>query len=191
MAADLIEDPVLKQRYRFTRETKEDGSEILRVEFWTDPGGGVTPHVHPNAEERFTVMEGRPSFLSGRKWSDAGPGETVVVPAGTRHAYRNRSDETVHVVCEVSPPDLLAEFLTEAAEMNQAGMLTSNAFPKSPRAALQVAVMAEHYREMVVFGFPPAPPPPVQRLLFPPLARFAKKRGYRSGQQKSPVNGVV
>jgi quercetin dioxygenase-like cupin family protein len=55
-------------------------------------------------EERFEVLAGRPSLLTGRRWSTASPGETVVVPAGTRHAYRNRGDETVHMVCHVRPP---------------------------------------------------------------------------------------
>jgi hypothetical protein len=31
---------------------------------------------------------------------------------------------------------------------------------------------------MVVLGFPPLPPPLVQRLLFPFLARLGERRGY-------------
>ena len=81
---EIIEDPVLRQRFSFTRTTDADGNEVLHVETWVDPGGGVTPHIHPAMEERFEVLEGTCSFLSGRKWVSAGPGETVVVPAGTR-----------------------------------------------------------------------------------------------------------
>ena len=36
------------------------------------------------------MLEGTPSFLAGRKWRTASAGETVVAPAGVRHAYRNR-----------------------------------------------------------------------------------------------------
>src|SRR4051794_41161062 len=96
----LLEDPILKQRLGFRRSTDENGTEVLEVDTWVEPGGGVTPHVHPAMEERFTVHSGQCDFLAGRRWHTAGPGETVVVPAGTRHAYRNRGDEVAHVICE-------------------------------------------------------------------------------------------
>src|SRR4051794_11446252 len=93
----VIEDPVLRQRLSFTRTTDEHG-EVLHVETWVDPGGGVTPHIPPAMEERFEVLEGRVSFLAGKRWKEAGAGETVVVPAGVRHAYRNETDATAHMV---------------------------------------------------------------------------------------------
>jgi hypothetical protein len=40
---------------------------VLHVATWVDPGGGVTPHLHPAMEERFAMLEGRLSFLAGRK----------------------------------------------------------------------------------------------------------------------------
>src|SRR2546426_3516971 len=106
MEQQLVEDPALRQRLTF-RRTTEDGAEVLHVEMWVDPGGGVPPHIHPAMEERFEVLVGRPSFLAGRKWRTAGPGEMVVVPPGTRHAYRNRDDEVAHVLCHARPPSLL------------------------------------------------------------------------------------
>jgi Cupin domain len=84
------------------------------------------------------MLEGRLSFLAGRKWSSAGPGETVVVPAGVRHAYRNKSDEMAHMVCDVRPPSTLQEFLEDAAALGRAGKLTKRgAFPKGFDALLQ------------------------------------------------------
>jgi quercetin dioxygenase-like cupin family protein len=178
----VVEDPVLRQRFSFHRTTDEDGGEVLHVDTWVDPGGGVTPHVHPAMVERFNVLAGHPSFLAGRKWRTASPGEVVVVPAGIRHAYRNRGDEIAHIVCEARPPSSLQEFLEDAAALGRAGKLTRHAIPKSPSAVLQGVVMAHHYREMVVLGFPPLPPPFLQRLIFPALARFGERRGYKAGQ---------
>jgi quercetin dioxygenase-like cupin family protein len=181
----LIEDPVLRQRYRFEVIEDPDGGEVLLVHTWVDPGGGVTPHVHPQMEERFHVESGRPEFLAGRRWRSAGPGETVHVPPGTRHSYRNRTQEQVHMVCEARPPSTLRDFLTDAATLNRSGLLTRNAIPKSPRAVLQAVVLADHYFDMVELHFPPLPPPAIQRLVVPPLARFARRRGYTAG----PVGG--
>lgn len=182
MERDVVEDPALKQRFSFSRSRDEDGGEVLHVETWVDPGGGVPAHTHPSIEERFNVLAGRASFLAGRKWQDAGPGETVVVPAGVRHAYRNRGDEQVHFVCDVRPPSSLQAFLEDTAALGRAGKLVTRwAIPKGPGALLQGAVLAESYRDMVVLGCPPLPPPAIQRLLFPPLARLGERHGYRAG----------
>jgi quercetin dioxygenase-like cupin family protein len=142
----LIEDPVMKQRLGF--QESEDGASVL-VEMWVEPGGGVPPHVHPSMEERFEVISGQLSFLSGRKWQTAGPGETVVVPAGTRHAYRNDGDELAHGVCRASPPQSLQEFLEEAAAMARNGKLTRQGLPK-PGGLLQALRLALRHRKMVV-----------------------------------------
>jgi quercetin dioxygenase-like cupin family protein len=175
----IVEDPALRQRLRFERAVDEQG-EVLHVEVWVDKGGGVPPHVHPAMEERFEVLSGRPSFLAGRKWQTAGPGETVVVPPGTRHSYRNNADEVAHMVCHARPPSTLQPFLEDAAALGRAGKLTRNALPKSFSGLLQAAVMAHHYRDMVELGFPPMPPGPLQRLLIPPLARLGERRGYQA-----------
>jgi quercetin dioxygenase-like cupin family protein len=180
MAERIIEDPVLRQRYSFTRTSDEQG-EVLRIETWVDHGGGVTPHIHPGMEERFEVLGGNPSFLAGRKWSEASAGDVVVVPAGTRHAYRNDGDELAHIVCHARPPSTLQEFLEDATILSRSGKMTRSALPKSPSALLQAALMARHYRDMIVLLFPPAPPQFVQRLLFPPLARLAERRGHKVG----------
>jgi quercetin dioxygenase-like cupin family protein len=143
----LIEDPVLKQRLGF--RPSEEGDAVL-VEMWVEPGGGVPPHVHPSMEERFEVISGELSFLSGRKWRTAAAGETVVVPAGTRHAYRNSGAEQAHGVCRASPPQSLQEFLEEAAAMARAGKITRHGLPKSPGALVQALRLAVRHRKMVV-----------------------------------------
>jgi len=169
-----VEDPVLKQRYRFRRKTGDDGAEVLEIDTWVEPGGGVTPHVHPGMEERFHVLSGTPSFLSGRRWRQAAPGETVVVPRGVRHAYRNTGTEVAHVVCDATPPSSLQAFLEEVGELAQDGAFLRPGVPR-PSALLRSAAMVERHRDMVTLGFP-LPPRFVQRLLFPPLARLAARR---------------
>jgi quercetin dioxygenase-like cupin family protein len=143
----IVEDPVLKQRLGF--QPSEDG-EALIVEMWVEPGGGVPPHVHPVMEERFEVISGELSLLAGRKWTVAAPGETVTVPAGTRHAYRNSGSGPTHAKVRAAPPQTLQEFLEEAAAMAREGKLTRNGLPKSPSAALQALRLAIRHRKMVM-----------------------------------------
>jgi quercetin dioxygenase-like cupin family protein len=182
MESQIVEDPVFRHRLRFTYGTEPDGQAAVYVEMWIEPGGGVPPHVHPAMTERFSVLDGRAEFLAGRSWTGAGPGETVVVPAGTRHAYRNRGVVVAHVRCVATPPDPALEgFLTDAAAMARAGRLTKQGVPKGVTGMLQAAVMLDAYGAMVELGFPPAPPPAIRRLLVPPLARLAGRRGIRAG----------
>ncbi|HEX5620981.1 MAG TPA: cupin domain-containing protein [Solirubrobacteraceae bacterium] len=152
----LVEDPVLKQRYEFRRD-----GDVLVVEAWVDPGGGVTPHVHPGMEEHFTVLDGEIEFLVGRKWVRTAD---VLVPAGTRHAYRNRGTQTAHMVTKVTPALELEAFLTDIAGLAQRRRFTRRGLPTSIGAIPELAAVAQRYRETVVLETPLRP-------LIPLLAR--------------------
>jgi quercetin dioxygenase-like cupin family protein len=157
----LVEDPVLKQRYEFRRD-----GDVLTVEAWVDPGGGVTPHVHPGMEEHFTVLDGEIEFLAGRKWVQT---DDILVPAGTRHAYRNRGTQTAHMVTKVTPPLELEAFLTEIAALARRRRFTRRGLPTSIGAIPELAAVAQRYRETVVLETPMRP-------LIPLAARFGPNR---------------
>jgi mannose-6-phosphate isomerase-like protein (cupin superfamily) len=180
MSDGVIADPVLRQRFRFHTERDAQG-ELLVVETWVDPGGGVTPHIHPAMDEHFEVVAGEMSFLPGRKWVTVPAGQDIDVPRGTRHAYRNRSKAEAHFIAHVRPPSTLQGFLEDVTRMSQAGLIMRGGIPKGVRGLLQGVVLAHHYRDMAILLFPPMPPPIVQRVLFPPLARLGERRGYRAG----------
>jgi quercetin dioxygenase-like cupin family protein len=172
----LVEDPVLKMRSRFW-QTTEEGGQVLHVETWVEPGGGVTPHIHPAMEERFEVLGGLPEFLAGRRWKQVPVGDTAVVPPGTRHGFRNRGAQEAHFVCRATPPSTLQEFLEEAAALSRAGAINRRAMPTSLDALLRAAVMVNRHREMVTL-LAPLPPAAIQRLVMPALARAGERRGY-------------
>jgi quercetin dioxygenase-like cupin family protein len=156
-----VEDPVLKQRYEF----RIDG-DVLIVEAWVDPGGGVTPHVHPKMEERFRVLDGEIEFLVGRRWERH---TQITVPAGTRHAYRNASDQTAHMIAEAEPPLELEAFLTDIAELSKRRAFTRSGRPRSLRAIPELARVAQRYRETVELETPLRP-------LIPLAARLGSSR---------------
>jgi quercetin dioxygenase-like cupin family protein len=174
MTDQVIEDPVLKQRYSF----RHIAPDVLLVEAWVDPGGGVTPHVHPSQEERFTVLEGECTFTVGHKKVVKHAGETAVIPPGTRHAYRNSGTAELHMTTEVEPAMTLAEFLTDVAAMSRAGLVSSLGLPKSWRGILAGAVLLKSYRDMAVLLNPPVF---VQRLLLDRLAPLGERRGFVPG----------
>lgn len=177
--SEMIEDPVLRQRYRFEPRVGSDGEPFVELEVWCDPGGGVSPHVHPTQHERFEIMEGRAQFLSGRRWTELGPGEAIDVPPGTRHAFRNRSTETVRFRTQARPPELLEAFLTDVAALSRAGAMMRPGVPRNLTGFLGAAVVAKRYRDYCRLELPPVA---VQRLLLDPLVSIAERRGLRAGR---------
>ena len=171
-------DPIARARYSFRTETGTDGTEIQHVEAWVEPGGGVPPHIHPNYEERFEVLEGEMTFTVGREKRRAGAGEVAVVPPGTRHAFANRSARTAHMRVRARPASDLREFLEDIAALGRAGYIARLGplqLPRTPRAALQLSLLLREYRPQTLILMPP---PLLQRLLMNPLARLAERRGY-------------
>jgi mannose-6-phosphate isomerase-like protein (cupin superfamily) len=111
-------------------------------------------NMHPSMKERFTVLDGEIEFLVGRRWQRL---REVVVPAGTRHAYRNASAEPAHMVTEVAPPMELEEFLSDVAALARAGRFTRRGLPTSLRAIPELAAVAQRYRSTVVLETPLRP----------------------------------
>jgi quercetin dioxygenase-like cupin family protein len=169
------EDPVLRQRHAF----HHPAPDLLVVESWVDPGGGVTPHVHPSQSERFEVLAGECTFTVGRARVVKRAGEVAEVPPGTRHAYRNSGATELHLRCEVTPPMTLEAFLIDVAAMSRAGLITSSGLPKSWRGLLAGTVLLRSYRDMAVIL---SPPPLLQRLLGDRLAPLGERRGFVPGR---------
>jgi quercetin dioxygenase-like cupin family protein len=180
MSEHVVEDPVLRQSYVFRPSMADDGTEVLEVAVWVQPGGGVVPHLHPTFEERFEMLDGELVFTVGRRRIRATVGETVVVAPGVRHTYANKSATTAHFRCQARPPTPeLQQFLEDAAALGRMGSYTRNALPRTVRGLLQLAVMARHYRATTVIL---RPPPWLHAVLITPLARLGELRGYRAGE---------
>ena len=175
MTAQTVDDPVGRQRFAFEPGADADGTETVLVECWVDPGGGVPPHIHPHFTEVFEVVEGEMTFTAGRSKQRAGPGESVTVPPGTRHAYANESGAPAHMRCTARPANDLREFLEETARLGREGHIRRIGplrGPGSLRGLPQLAAMLKRHRENTVILMPP---PLVQRIAMDPLARFAER----------------
>ena len=103
-AGDVIENPVTGERIVFLKTSRETGGQAVVIETYVQPNGFVAAaHVHPSQEERFEVLGGEVGFKIGREKTVAGPGQRLVVPAGTPHKFWNAGDDVAHFVCEVRP----------------------------------------------------------------------------------------
>ena len=151
----LVHDPARRQRYAFRATAPETHGELLRVEVWASPGGDVPRHVHPRQEERFEVLAGSMTFEVDGHEQRAGAGDRLVVPAGKTHAFVNDGDREAHLMVEVRPALDLQEFLEAAAGLSRARKISGNGVPRSPRALLEVAILARHFRGVTYLASPP------------------------------------
>ncbi len=165
--ATRIEDPIHRAAYSFRR----DGANLW-VSTWLEDGGHLPEHFHPSLEERWEVLDGTARVKLDGTWRDLVPedGPLVVAPK-VRHELRNASGRQVRLRTEVIPFGRLEAFLTESARGAREGLYNRRNMPTSFRGAVWIADLAHRFSDETVMC---SPPPAVQRLVVPLVARFAR-----------------
>lgn len=88
----------------------ESGGRLTAGLFVAPPENGPPVHIHRNEDELLIVIEGRFSFLTEGRWSEAGPGTTVFLPRGQAHAFRNVGGTIGKLYVIVNSPHLQTFF---------------------------------------------------------------------------------
>jgi quercetin dioxygenase-like cupin family protein len=65
-------------------------------EQWCAPGTGAPNHTH-SVEEVLTILDGQAEIWLGDDQVLASVGQSVIVPAGIRHGFRNAAAATLHI----------------------------------------------------------------------------------------------
>jgi quercetin dioxygenase-like cupin family protein len=163
-----VEDPVHRVSYSFGRE----GSDLW-VYTWLEDGGHLPEHYHPSLEEHWETVEGAARVSLDGVWRDLVPADgPVLVARNVRHALRNESGRVARMRTRVTRAGRLDEFLTESARAAREGLYNARNMPTSFRGATWLAEFALRFRGETVMT---SPPPALQRILLPPLARFARR----------------
>jgi mannose-6-phosphate isomerase-like protein (cupin superfamily) len=162
-----VHDPIHHVAHAFERE-----GENLWVHCWLEPGAHLPEHFHPTLEERWEVLDGTIQLkLDGHCRCLTVQDGPVRLGPDVRHEIRNTSDRRVRARAEVLPAGHLEAFLTEAAQAARHGVFTAGGLPTSLRHAVWIAAFAQRHRHETVMT---SPPPAVQRIVLPLLARFAR-----------------
>ena len=82
---------------------KADGEEVANqyaiTEWWMDQSApSPAPHVHEHNDELIYVLAGPVMVLIGEEWTQMEKGGLAVIPAGTKHTFRNDSDQRVGIL---------------------------------------------------------------------------------------------
>lgn len=129
--------------------SKGNGGRHTVMRYEVPPGfARVEPHVHANANEWFHVHSGSMEVLIGDVWMTVTAGGYAEVPKGTRHAWRNASDEApLEILFGFDRPGMDGYF-EKIMEM----VSTATTWPPADRSALKA--LAEEYDSVGVGGAP-------------------------------------
>jgi mannose-6-phosphate isomerase-like protein (cupin superfamily) len=76
---------------------------------WCDPGKGAPTHLHA-VEEILTVLDGEAQMWIEDEDTTLTTGQSVLVPAGRKHGFRNIGRTTLHVQATLAAPIFEASF---------------------------------------------------------------------------------
>jgi mannose-6-phosphate isomerase-like protein (cupin superfamily) len=163
-----VVDPVHRVSYSFRRESSD-----LWVYSWLENGGHLPEHYHPSLEERWETLEGSARVKLDGTWRDLVPDDgSILVARAVRHELKNESGRLARLRTRVTPAGRLETFLTESARAAREGLYNARNMPTGFRGATWLAEFALRFRDETVMT---SPPPALQRLVLPPLARLARR----------------
>ena len=70
--------------------------QLCIFEQWVAPGHGAPTHSHP-VEEVLTVRDGEAEMWIGEEREIVAAGQSLIVPAGRQHGFRNSGTTTLHI----------------------------------------------------------------------------------------------
>jgi len=89
--------------YTFLVTGEESGGSMFALDCLVGAGGGPPPHRHLAEDELFTITEGSITFTAGGEARSVSAGQSVFVPRGTRHSYRNEGTMPARMIAVYTP----------------------------------------------------------------------------------------
>ncbi|PSH69544.1 cupin [Phyllobacterium brassicacearum] len=89
--------------------TRNGANQLCMFEQWVEPGTGAPTHLHP-VEEILTVLSGDADIWLDKEHFMVAAGQSVIIPSGIRHGFRNAGSETLHIHAVLASADFQAWF---------------------------------------------------------------------------------
>ena len=96
--------------YRIVTTTAQTGGIHFALDCTEKPGGGPPLHVHETEEEYFFVTEGEFTFSIDGKITKAKAGESVFVPRGKVHCFKNCTNQDARMLALFTPGNIEGYF---------------------------------------------------------------------------------
>jgi len=93
--------PGVETRMLFSAEI--GAAQLCMFEQWVAPGTGAPTHSHP-VEEVLTVRDGEAEMWIGADHVTVTAGQSLLIPAGLLHGFRNSGKDTLHLHAVLAAP---------------------------------------------------------------------------------------
>jgi mannose-6-phosphate isomerase-like protein (cupin superfamily) len=114
---------------------EQTGGRLSLLEMYVAPGFGNMAHAHGDEDEAFYIASGEFRFINGASRFDAGPGDFVYIPRGTRHAFKNLTGETATLMVFYTPAGPEQFFLDYGDDPDPSGVMPP---PWTPEKIAQI-----------------------------------------------------
>ena len=79
---------------------RHDGAPNFEMRRFTiKPGGSIPEHFHPDIEHEQYVLKGKYRVGLGKRVYKVKAGDSIYIPPGTHHWYKNSGKETAEFLC--------------------------------------------------------------------------------------------
>ncbi len=86
-----------------------EARQLCIFEQWCEPGLGAPTHLHA-VEEVLEVLAGTAEIWIGDERAEVGQDQSVVVPAGRLHGFKNTGKDVLHVRATLAAPIFEASY---------------------------------------------------------------------------------
>lgn len=89
------------------RSVITESEDAVVVAWYIKPGQEVSPHIHPNGQDIWTILTGSGKYYLDRTGTmrAIAAGDVVIAPLGCVHGVFNDGDEPLVFISVVSPAD--------------------------------------------------------------------------------------
>ena len=92
--------------YRFLVTGQQTNDRYALWHATVPPGGGPPPHIHTKEIEIFYILKGSLSLFDDGERVVATAGTTAILPKGSRHWFKNESNDEVELLIAIAPAGL-------------------------------------------------------------------------------------
>jgi quercetin dioxygenase-like cupin family protein len=170
---DVLENRVTGHRYEVVHCAADTSGALLEMVTTFPPGVPEPPdHFHSGQVERFEVLDGRLELRVAGARRQLCAGDTVIVPAGTRHAMWTTATTSARVRWQTRPALRSADFFAATVKLASEGRIRPDGTPDIWDSAL----LLRAYRHEFQLGLLP---PMVMGVVVALLAALARLLGRR------------
>ena len=107
---------------RMLASSAAGAAQLTIFEQWCAPGLGAPTHLHA-VEEVLRVLAGAAEVWVSAERATLGPGDSVIIPAGATHGFRNVTHGALHVQAILAAPIFEARYLDPERDVRRWGPL--------------------------------------------------------------------